>query len=220
MGGATHTGGMSHEEITREHFEQPSWDERYAGPERTWSGRPNAVLVAEAGELPVGRAVDLGCGEGGDAIWLAERGWQVTGVDFSAAGLAKAAEHAAERGVADRITWRQADLRTWTPAGEQWDLVTSHFLHLLDQGMVDATRRMADAVAPGGTLLVVGHHPDDSHTGLRWSVPGVLFSADELVPALDPDRFEIRVEARERTEARHEETHAVTDAVLVARRVG
>lgn len=211
---------MGHEDITREHFEQPSWDERYGGAERTWSGRPNAVLVAEAEGLRPGRAVDLGCGEGGDAIWLAEQGWQVTGVDFSAAGLEKAAQHAAERGVGDRIEWRQADLRSWTPDGEQWDLVTSHFLHLLDEGMVDATRRMADAVAPGGTLLVVGHHPDDEHTGLRWSMPGVLFGADELVPAVDPERFEVRAEARRRTETRHEETHSVTDAVLVARRVG
>ena len=162
-----------HGEITREHFEQSSWDERYAGDGRTWSGRPNAVLVAEASDLAPGRAVDLGCGEGGDAIWLAERGWQVTAIDFSEAGLRKAAEHAAERGVADRIEFRQADLRTWTPEGEQWDLVTSCFLHLLDDGMLEATRQMAEAVAPGGTLLVAGHHPDDEHTGLRWSMPGV-----------------------------------------------
>ncbi|MBA2954653.1 methyltransferase domain-containing protein [Nocardioides sp. MAH-18] len=212
---------MSHEhqhqqEITREHFEQPSWDERYGGEGRTWSGRPNAVLVAEASDLPVGRAVDLGCGEGGDAIWLAERGWEVTGIDFSEAGLRKAAEHAAQRGVADRITWVQADLRTWTPDGEQWDLVTSCFLHLLDHGMVEATRRMADAVAPGGTLLVAGHHPDDSHTGLRWSLPGVMFTADELAPAVDPDLFDVRAEARRRTETRNDETHEVTDAVLLA----
>lgn len=212
---------MSHEhqrEITREHFEQASWDERYGGEGRTWSGRPNAVLVSEASGLPVGRAVDLGCGEGGDAIWLAERGWQVTAIDFSEAGLRKAAEHAAERGVADRIEFRQADLRTWAPAGERWDLVTSCFLHLLDHGMVDATRRMAEAVAPGGTLLVAGHHPDDEHTGLRWSLPGVMFTAEELVPAVDPDAFDVRAEARQRSETRDGETHAVTDAVLVAKR--
>lgn len=212
---------MSHEhqqEITREHFEQPSWDERYGGEGRTWSGRPNAVLVAEASDLPAGRAVDLGCGEGGDAIWLAERGWQVTAIDFSDAGLRKAAEHAAERGVADRIEFRHADLRAWTPEGEQWDLVTSCFLHLLDGGMLEATRQMAEAVAPGGTLLVAGHHPDDSHSGLRWSLPGVMFTSDELAPAVDPDRFEVRAEARRRSETRDGETHEVTDALLVARR--
>lgn len=214
---------MAGEETTREHFEQSSWDERYSGEGRTWSGRPNAVLVAEAGDLPPGRAVDLGCGEGGDAIWLAEQGWQVTAIDFSEAGLRKAAEHAAERGVADRIEWRQADLRTWSADGEEWDLVTSSFLHLLDHGMVDATREMAAAVAPGGTLLVVGHHPDDEHTGLRWSLPGVMLTAEELLPAIDTDRFEVSAEARRRTETRdsgdHAGAHTVTDAVLVARRL-
>ena len=214
---------MSHEhegrpEITRDHFEQSSWDERYGGEGRTWSGRPNAVLVTEATPLTPRRALDLGCGEGGDAIWLAEQGWQVTAIDFSEAGLRKAAEHAAERGVADRVEWRQADLRTWTADGEQWDLVTSHFLHLLDHGMVDATREMAAAVAPGGTLLVVGHHPDDEHTGLRWSLPGVMLTAEELLPAVDPEEYDVRAEARRRTETRDGEEHAVTDAVLVARR--
>lgn len=210
---------MTHE-ITPEMFEQPSWDERYAGPHRIWSGRPNAVLAAEAVELTPGRAVDLGCGEGGDAIWLAERGWQVTGIDFSETGLARAAAHAAERGVADRIEWRQADLRSWTPGGEQWDLVTSHFLHLLDDGMLEATRQMSGAVAPGGTLLVVGHHPDDAHTGLRWSMPGVLFAAEDLQPALDPDLFDVHVEARPRRETRDGVAHDVRDAVLRARRRG
>jgi SAM-dependent methyltransferase len=209
---------MSHGPITREMFEQPSWDERYGGDGHIWSGRPNAVLAHEASDLTPGRAVDLGCGEGGDAIWLAERGWQVTAADFSEAGLARAVAHAADRGVADRVEWRQADLRTWRPDGEQWDLVTSHFLHLLDDGMVEATRQMADAVAPGGTLLVVGHHPDDEHTGLRWSMPGVLFSAEQLLPALDPDLFDVHAEARERRETRDGVEHVVTDAVLRARR--
>ena len=209
---------MSHGEITREMFEQSSWDERYGGEGRIWSGRPNAVLVDEAGDLTPGRAVDLGCGEGGDAIWLAERGWQVTAVDFSEAGLTRAAGHAADRGVADRVEWRQADLRSWRPDGEQWDLVTSHFLHLLDDGMLEATRRMAEAVAPGGTLIVVGHHPDDEHTGLRWSMPGVLFAAEQLAPAVDPDLFDVRVEARERRETHDGVEHVVTDAVLRALR--
>jgi 2-polyprenyl-3-methyl-5-hydroxy-6-metoxy-1,4-benzoquinol methylase len=208
---------MSHRhELTPESFEQPAWDERYAGDGRVWSGRPNAVLAADAADLTPGRALDLGCGEGGDAIWLAERGWQVTAADFSEAGLARAAAHAQERGVADRIEWRHADLRTWTPAGERWDLVTSHFLHLLDEGMVNATRQMAAAVAPGGTLLVVGHHQDDAHTGLRWSAPGVLFTGEDLRPALDPDQFEIAVEERERSETRDGQTHAVKDAILRA----
>ena len=207
---------MSDEEITREHFEQASWDERYGGEGRTWSGRPNAVLVAEASDLAPGHAVDLGCGEGGDAIWLAERGWQVTAIDFSEAGLRKAAAHAEERGVADRIDFRQADLRTWTPDGEQWDLVTSCFLHLLDDGMPRVVAQMAEAVAPGGTLLVAGHHPDDEHTRLRWSMPGVMLTAEELAVGVDRDRFEVRTGERRREESRDGHDHPVTDAVVVA----
>lgn len=206
--------------MTPEMFEQPAWDERYGGADRVWSGRPNAVLVTEVADLAPGRALDLGCGEGGDAIWLAEQGWSVTAIDFSETGLARAAAHADERGVGDRVEWRHADLRTWRPEGEEWDLVTSHFLHLLDPGMVVVTGRMADAVAPGGTLLVVGHHPDDAHTGLRWSMPGVLFTADDLRPAVDADRFAVRTEARPRQESHHGDEHAVTDAVLVAVRQG
>jgi len=204
-----------------EHHEQTAtasefWETFYGESERWAPGRVNPVMAATVEPLPAGRALDLGCGEGGDAIWLAEQGWQVTAIDFSEAGLRKAAEHAAERGVADRIEFRQADLRTWTPEGEEWDLVTSCFLHLLDHGMVDATRQMAAAVAPGGTLLVAGHHPDDEHTGLRWSMPGVMFTAEELAPAVDTERFDVRAEAPTRTETRDGETHTVTDAVLVA----
>ncbi len=92
------------------------------------------------------------------------------------------------------------------------------FLHLLDHGMLEATRQMADAVASGGTLLVAGHHPDDGHTGLRWSMPGVMFTAEELAPAVDTTLFDVRAEAPTRTESRNDETHTVTDAVLVARR--
>ena len=146
------------------------------------------MLVAEASDLTPGRAVDLGCGEGGDAIWLAERGWQVTAIDFSEAGLRKAAEHAAERGVADRIEFRQADLRTWS-AGRR-AVGPGHLLLPAPARPRDARAppaQMAAAVAPGGTLLVAGHHPDDEHTGLRWSMPGVMFTADELAPAVDPD---------------------------------
>lgn len=203
-----------HHEMTPDSFEQPAWDERYAGDGRIWSGRPNAVLAADAAGLAPGRALDLGCGEGGDAIWLAERGWQVTAADFSEAGLARAAQHAQERGV--EVEWRHADLRSWTPEGEQWDLVTSHFLHLLGDGMLEATRQMAAAVAPGGTLLVVGHHRDDVHTGLRWSAPGVLFTGEDLRPAVDPELFDVEVEDRERSETRDGVTHTVKDAILRA----
>lgn len=104
------------------------WDARYAESDRIWSGRPNAALVREASDLAPGRALDLGCGEGADALWLAERGWEVTAVDISRVALDRAAGHAAATTVADRITWQHCDLGTAFPAGT-FDLVTAQFLH-------------------------------------------------------------------------------------------
>ncbi|MFM6850953.1 MAG: FAD-dependent oxidoreductase, partial [Terrabacter sp.] len=176
-------------------FERPAWEERYSG-ERVWSGRVNVQLAAEAPSLAPGRALDIGCGEGGDAVWLARQGWQVTAVDFADAALARTAAHAAKAGVGDRVETRRVDVRTFEPDGEHWDLVTSHFFHLPDGGMPDVVRRLASAVAPGGTLLVVGHHPDDLATGLRHGHNTFMFTAEDLLPAV-PDDFVVEVcEAR------------------------
>ncbi len=202
-------------------FERPAWEERYSG-DTVWSGRVNVQLAAEAPSLPPGRALDIGCGEGGDAIWLASRGWEVTAVDFADAALARTKTHAGEAGVADRIETRRIDVRTFEADGETWDLITSHFFHLPDAGMPDVVRRLASAVAPGGTLLVVGHHPEDLKTGLRHGHTTFMFTADELAPSL-PDDFVVEVcDTRPRTQAHPHtgEEIAVADAVLRARRVG
>jgi len=130
------------------------WEERYSG-ERVWSGEPNHSLVQHTTDLAPGRALDLGCGEGADAIWLAQRGWEVTGVDVSATALARAAEHAAEEGV--RVTWQERDLASWTPE-RAFDLVTSFFLHSpVNFPRAQILRSAAGAVAPGGVILIVGH---------------------------------------------------------------
>ncbi|MDA8275997.1 MAG: class I SAM-dependent methyltransferase [Actinomycetota bacterium] len=134
------------------------WEDRYAERRRIWSGEPNAALVDAASRLQPGRALDLGCGEGGDAVWLAEQGWQVTGVDISATAAARCRALAAERGIADdRVTWLVCDLATWDPT-DRYDLVTSCFLHSpVDFPRAAVLRRAAAAVAPGGHLLVVAH---------------------------------------------------------------
>ncbi|QIK05336.1 class I SAM-dependent methyltransferase [Streptomyces sp. ID38640] len=161
--------------------DQEFWDTRYAESDRIWSGRPNAALVREAGDLAPGRALDLGCGEGADALWLAERGWEVTAVDISRVALDRAAGHAAATAFADRVTWQHCDLGTALPAGT-FDLVTAQFLHShSDMPREDILRRAAGAVAPGGVLLIVGHagipawEPDSE-------VP--LPTPDEVVEAL------------------------------------
>lgn len=199
-------------------FEPPSWEERYSGEQKVWSGNPNPQLVAEASKLTPGTALDVGCGEGGDVIWLARQGWRVTGADFSANGLARAARHADEAGVADRTDWWQVDARTFAADGRSYDLVTTHFLHPPDGGMVEVTRRLSQAVAPGGHLLVVGHAPSGVFTHLSASHRSAMFLAEDLLPAL-PDDFEaLVVEQRPRTMVRDGATVEVHDATLLARR--
>jgi 2-polyprenyl-3-methyl-5-hydroxy-6-metoxy-1,4-benzoquinol methylase len=199
-------------------FEPSGWEERYSGEDKIWSGQPNPQLVAEVSGLTPGTALDVGCGEGGDVIWLARQGWRVTGADFSANGLARAARHAEEAGVADLTDWWQVDARSFEPGGRSFDLVTTHFLHPPDGGMVAVTSRLADAVAPGGHLLVVGHAPSDVFTQLSASHHEAMFLAEDLVPGL-PDGFEaLVVEQRPRTTVREGETIHTHDSTLLARR--
>jgi 2-polyprenyl-3-methyl-5-hydroxy-6-metoxy-1,4-benzoquinol methylase len=201
-----------------DYFEPAGWEERYAGDGSVWSGDPNAQLVAEASRLTPGTALDVGCGEGGDVIWLARQGWRVTGADFSANGLARAARHAQEAGVADRTDWWQVDAREFDAAGRSFDLVTTHFLHPPDAGMVDVVRRLAPAVAPGGHLLVVGHAPSDHVTQLTESHRRAMFVAEDLLPGL-PEGFEaVVVEQRPRTTVRDGRSMDVDDSTLLARR--
>lgn len=177
-------------------FDRAYWEDRYGQPGRAWSGRPNAALVAEAAQLTPGRALDVGSGEGGDALWLAARGWRVTGVDISQNALDKAAALAREREDVDpaRLTWQQADLTGWRPTRASFDLVTAHFMHL---PLVDRERlfpALADAVAPGGTLLVVGHDADALPGGAgRHGDPGMLFTVDEVVGRLSPNAWGVEV---------------------------
>ncbi len=133
------------------------WDERYAGSEQMWSGEPNLALVAEVSDLEPGRALDVGCGEGADAIWLARRGWQVTAIDVSDVALQRAAAAGRRAGV--DVEWIHAGLleAPLTPAG--FDLVTAHYPALLRSPNHDAERSLQGAVASRGHLLVV-HHAD------------------------------------------------------------
>ncbi|XVV17500.1 class I SAM-dependent methyltransferase [Actinoplanes sp. CA-131856] len=138
---------------------EAEWDARYAESDRVWSGNPNVVLVREVSDLPPGRALDLGCGEGGDAIWLARRGWRVTAVDVSGVALARAASHAGDLA----IDWQRRDLAQDFPPGE-FDLVSCQFLyHWGEFDRAGVLRRAAAAVAPGGVLLIEGHMDDPSH---------------------------------------------------------
>jgi SAM-dependent methyltransferase len=162
------------------------WNARYAA-HQFWSGEVNPTLAMFAGPMEAGAALDLGCGEGADAVWLASRGWKVRGVDFSRAALDRAETAAHERNVGSRCEWIQADLSVWT-TNRSYDLVTCHYLHEEPGVRMRAWRSAAAAVAPGGSLLIVGHSPDEAH-GAHEPAREDRFDEDEIAStlALDSD---------------------------------
>jgi SAM-dependent methyltransferase len=203
-------------------FTQEFWDERYGSTDALWSGQPNQRLVEIVADRPPGTALDAGCGEGADAIWLADRGWQVTAVDVSQLALERAAQHAEAAGadVAARITWQHADLLSWAPAAAGFDLVSSQYLHLPPALREVVYRRFAAAVRPGGMLLIVGHHPSDLQTTVpRPNLPELLFTAEQEAARLDPQEWTVVASAPQR-EAFDPDGNPVTitDAVLRAER--
>ncbi|WP_284249104.1 bifunctional NAD(P)/FAD-dependent oxidoreductase/class I SAM-dependent methyltransferase [Litorihabitans aurantiacus] len=198
------------------------WEEIYGpGQEPRWSGRPNVSLAAVAADWEPGTVLDLGCGEGGDALWFAERGWRVTAVDVSTTALARARVAAERRGLApDAVTFVEADLVTWR-APERYDLVSAQFLQdTEDFGRDDVLRRAAGAVARGGRLVVVAHGsvPDWGHAHDDLPTP-----ASELAAAGLPDHGWLVEESGTRprivTGPDGQEAE-ILDTVLVARRLG
>lgn len=185
------------------------WQARYAEQDRMWSGRPNDLLVREVVDLPAGSALELGCGEGADSIWLARQGWTVTAVDIAAAALRRGSEHAAEAGVGPRISWEQVDVTAAALPAGPFDLVCAQYFHspaATARSREAVLRQAATRVARGGHLLVVGHaafptwlpeeeRPDvhfpttaDVLTALELS-DGWTVRTDELVPreAVSPE---------------------------------
>lgn len=197
---------------------QEFWDERYGG-EPVWSGNPNPLLVRYAADLPPGTALDVGSGEGADVLWLASRGWTVTGADISPVALRRSAELAGRAGasVAARIRWQQADVLSWTPPQRRFDLVSAQYMQLPPPARESVHRRLAAAVRPGGTLLVVGHHPSDLET-IRRPFPAQLFATGEQMAAvLDPGEWVIETGAAQRQAPGPEGTIlTIRDAVLRA----
>ena len=202
--------------------DQEFWDERYSAESRVWSGNPNVQLVSDTADLATGAALDAGAGEGADALWLARQGWTVTAVDISPVALNRGAAQAAEAGadVADRIQWVPADLTTWAPPPATYDLVSAQFLQLPTEQRDPLFARLAASVAPGGTLLIVGHHPSDMQTAVsRPSMPDLYFTAEEVAETLDPTKWDAVTETRPRSvpdATGHPAT--IHDAVLRARR--
>ena len=203
-----------------DNYTQETWDARYAESDRIWSGKPNPHLVEQVADLQPGTAIDIGCGEGADAVWLASQGWRVTALDVSEVALERTVAHAGDAGVADRVTPLHFDLMAGEPLPGAYDLVSAQFMHPPKERFAEIYGRVAAAVRPGGMLLVVAHHPDDLATGVREPHgPDLLFPPERVVEALDADAWEIRVaEAPTREWVRDDGAVTVTDTVVLALR--
>ena len=168
-------------------MDREDWDLRYAGDELLWSAEPNRFLVEATRDLLPGSALDVACGEGRNAVWLAEQGWRATGVDFSKVALEKARRLAAIRGV--DVDWVEADVRTWSPGGS-FDLVVLLYLQVPVPERHAVLQTFADVVAPGGHLLVVGHDTENLTAGVGGPQdPAVLFSAADVVESIKGSRL-------------------------------
>jgi SAM-dependent methyltransferase len=200
------------------HDTQDTWDQRYTSAERVWSGQPNGALVTETAGLPPGRVLDVGCGEGADAVWLAEHGWDVTALDVSGVALERAARHAEQAQV--RVRWVHAGLvEAALPAGT-FDLVSAQYPALLRTDARDAEAALLAAVAPGGTLLVVHHQiVDVEHFKANGCDPDDYVSPADVAALLD-DSWRIETdEIRPRHVTGGAGSHHTHDVVLRARRL-
>lgn len=194
-----------------------AWDDRYRDSELVWSAGPNMFVEQHCRELPPGSSIDLAAGEGRNAIWLAERGWDSTAVDYSSIAIDKARQIAERRGVS--ITAAVADLTTYGPTPGGYDLVVIAYLQLVDDELTPILRRAADAVAPGGKLVVVSHdlsNLESGHGGPQH--PAVLATPDQVVAAVGGDLTIEVAEVAERHVQTDEGERVALDTVLVARR--
>lgn len=200
-------------------MDRHDWNCRYASTELVWTAEPNRFLVAEVADLPAGTALDLGAGEGRNAVWLAQQGWRVTAVDFSDIGLHKASTMAAAAQV--EISTVYADVATYTPTPAAFDLVVILYLHLPEPVRQVVHRRAADAVAEGGVLLVVGHDATNLSEGFGGPQdPDVLFSPDDIRNDLTGSGLSIEKAARVRRAVETPDgQREAFDALVRARRV-
>jgi SAM-dependent methyltransferase len=192
------------------------WDERYAATDLVWSVTPNQFVESELSDLPPGRALDLACGEGRNARWLAERGWQVTALDWSAVGVEKG------RKMSPEVDWQVGDALT-APLPRDLDLVVVAYFQVPPAQRRTAVRRVHDALAIGGTLLVVAHDSTNLAEGTSGPQdPEVLYTAEDLLGDLEDRALEVlraeRVARVVPVKDGHGEPGTAWDALLRVRR--
>lgn len=173
-----------------------AWDARYAATAQVWSAEPNVFVAQACGDLPPGRAADVACGEGRNAVWLAERGWSVTALDFSAVAVHKTRALAERRGLVDRVAARVDDATRWEADGPV-DLAVLCYLQLPAPARGEAVRRAFAQLAPGGTLLVVAHDSTNLAEGTGGPQdPAVLYRAEDVLADLGPAAYDVVHAAR------------------------
>lgn len=201
-------------------MDRDQWDERYSGDELVWTSTPNEFLVSEVADLPPGRAVDLACGEGRNTVWLAERGWSVTGVDFSPVGLAKAERMAESRQV--DVRWVELAVEDWTAPPNGFDLVAVFYLQLPEPQRSVALSAAAASVALSGTLLVVAHDHDNLTRGFGGPQDSaVLYSVGDVTEVAEANGLIIeRAEQVIRLVATESGNREAVDTLVRAHRPG
>lgn len=195
------------------------WDNRYADRQQLWSGRPNGALVAEVAGLARGRVLDVGCGEGADAVWLARGGWEVTALEVSGVALERAAGHARDAGVT--VRWVHAGLVEAALPPASFDLVSAQYPALLRTPDAAAERALIAAVAPGGVLLLVHHAGMETRHEHDAAFDPADYVWPSMVAALLDDDWRVEVDEQRPREAPDggAGAHHTDDVVLRARRL-
>ena len=216
---ASHAHSPAHAEPDPDLSPTEYWEQRYSGSERVWSGKVNATMASVVAELAPGTAIDLGCGEGGDVLWLAEQGWRAHGLDISATAVGRAREEAAARGL-ENASFTATDLSAWRPDPNSADLVTASFFQSnVELDRIAILRTAASALRSGGHLVVISHAAPPPWAGKKG--PQMLSARDDAAQLDLPSDEWIIEEADERSrpasgpDGQHTE---LIDAVLVVRR--
>jgi len=215
---AAHAGECPSPQGDHHDFDAQWWEHHYQDAAAGPAGRPSAQLVAEVVGVTPGTVLEAGCGTGADAVWLARQGWEVTAVDASPTAVQHARTLATqhEADVTGRISWLVADLTGWQPP-QQYDLVVSQYVHP-DMPFGDFVALLAQAVAPGGTLFVVGHDHSDSHSSAHAPQTASI-GPDAVIRALDPNQWDVAVaEARTRQVTHGSTQLTIADMVVKAHR--
>lgn len=200
-------------------MDSTAWDARYAVDELVWGAQPNRFVAAEFSDQPPGRALDLGAGEGRNAIWLARQGWQVTAVDFSPVAVERARKLAMADGV--EVTWIVADVADYQPEPHAFDAVLVAYLHLPATLLAAALARAATALAPGGRIVVVGHDVASTGAGVGGPQdPAILYTPQRIVAELRGLTVRTAEQVRRPIQTEHGTTDAIDTLVVAVRPAG